>query len=371
MKELHDIIEAYNKAVSQNKQTALATVVKVEGSSYRRPGARMLITEDGEITGAISGGCLEGDALRKALLAMAQNKNKLEIYDTTGEDDATLGIQLGCNGIVYILFEPLQNNDENPILLLQKVVERRRDAVIATFFNENKLGEQKGTCCFVNEEENNCSSHALEFVVVESRAVLRQKQTSVVRYKEQSVLYQFVPPTVHLVVVGAGNDAQPLVEMAALLGWQTTLIDGRATHATRQRFPQAQNIIVSKPPDALSNLHVDEQTAFVVMTHNYNYDLHLLSQLLSSQSSYIGVLGPKSKLQRMLHDIEEKGIAITDAELNKIYGPVGLDIGAETAEEIAVSIIAEIKAALSGRKGTMLRDNTLYIHNRPFLLQYE
>ncbi len=108
MKELHDIIEAYNKARLQNKQIALATVVKVEGSSYRRPGARMLITEDGKITGAISGGCLEGDALRKALLAMAQNKNKLEIYDTTGEDDATLGIQLGCNGIVYILFEPLQ-----------------------------------------------------------------------------------------------------------------------------------------------------------------------------------------------------------------------------------------------------------------------
>ncbi|MDQ2752563.1 MAG: XdhC family protein, partial [Bacteroidota bacterium] len=234
MKELHDIIEAYNKAVLQSKQTALATVVKVEGSSYRRPGARMLVTEDGEITGAISGGCLEGDALRKALLAMAQNKNKLETYDTTGEDDATLGIQLGCNGIVSILFEPLQNNDAyNPIQLLQKAAQERKGAVIATIFNENKSLEQKGTCCFVNEEIS-CSLRVPDFVLDESKTVLRQKQTSVVRTDFQSVLYQYVSPAVHLVVVSAGNDAQPLIECATIIGWQTTVIDGRASHATKQ-----------------------------------------------------------------------------------------------------------------------------------------
>src|SRR5215475_1824495 len=113
MKELNDIIQAYDKALIQNKQTALATVVKVEGSSYRRPGARMLVTEDGGITGAISGGCLEGDALRKAQFAMFEQKNKLEIYDTTDEEDHKLGVQLGCNGIVYILFEPIQHEVEN------------------------------------------------------------------------------------------------------------------------------------------------------------------------------------------------------------------------------------------------------------------
>ncbi len=368
MKELYDIIQAYNKTRLQNKQAALATVVKVEGSSYRRPGARMLVTEEGEITGAISGGCLEGDALRKALLAMAQNKNKLEIYDTTSEDDATLGIQLGCNGIVYVLFEPLQINDaNNPIDLLQKVAEQRRDAVIATLFNENKQLQQTGTRYFVNEEQNCCSLNAPDFVVSESQTILRQKQTSVVKYKYQSVLYQFVPPAVHLVVAGAGNDAQPLIQMANLLGWQTTLIDGRVTHGTKQRFPQAQNIIVSKPADALYSLKIDEQTAFVLMTHNYNYDLQLFSQLLQSRCSYIGMLGPKTKLQRMLNDIEKSDVAIIASQLVNIYGPVGLDIGAETAEEIAVSIIAEIKAVLSGRKGTMLRDNALHIHQRPFI----
>src|SRR6185312_14167033 len=153
MKELNDIIYAYNKAVLQNKRTALATVVHVEGSSYRRPGARMLVTEDGEITGAISGGCLEGDALRKAQLAISQQKNKLEIYDTTDEDDVKFGVQLGCNGIVYILFETVNNNDvNNPINLLKNVAGQRNDAVLLTLFNLDKNAVQKGTCCFVNKD---------------------------------------------------------------------------------------------------------------------------------------------------------------------------------------------------------------------------
>src|SRR5215510_14267495 len=127
MKELNDIIRSYDKAVQLNMQAALATVVKVEGSSYRRPGARMLVTGDGEITGAISGGCLEGDALRKAQFAMFQQKNKLEIYDTTDDEDNKLGVQLGCNGIVYILFEPVNTQDENnPVNFLKKIGNERK-----------------------------------------------------------------------------------------------------------------------------------------------------------------------------------------------------------------------------------------------------
>src|SRR6476661_5452400 len=135
MKELHDIVQAYDKAIQQNKQTVLATVVKVDGSSYRRPGARMLVTEEGEITGAISGGCLEGDALRKAQFAMYQQQNKLQIYDTSDDEENKLGLQLGCNGIVYILFEPIKQDDENnPVNLLKKVAEQRKDAIITTAF---------------------------------------------------------------------------------------------------------------------------------------------------------------------------------------------------------------------------------------------
>ncbi len=371
MKELNDIVKAYQTAKQQNKQAVLATVVKVVGSSYRRPGARMLITEDGQITGAISGGCLEGDALRKALLAMSQQQNKLEIYDTTNEEDANLGVQLGCDGIVYILFEPVTEADINVISLLTKAVQERKDSVLATVFNPDKKRVQTGTICFVNNDENINLSGAEHGLVDEAITVLNDRNSVIKQSDVHSVLFQFVAPAIHLVIAGAGNDAQPLTEMASLLGWQITVADGRPAHATAQRFPKANAVWVAKPQQLLSFVETDSQTAAVLMTHNYNYDLALLEQLLGTDCAYIGVLGPKKKLQRMLDEVTEKGKTITQEHRSKLYGPVGLDIGAETSEEIAASIIAEIKAVLSNRSGASLKERPAAIHNRSIILQDE
>ena len=373
MKELNDIIIAYNKAVVQNKQTALATVVQVEGSSYRRPGARMLITEDGEITGAISGGCLEGDALRKAQFAMHQQKNKLEIYDTTDDEDNNIGIQLGCNGIVYILFEPIQNEDaNNPINLLKKVAEDRKDAVLVTLFNPNKNLIQKGTLAFINEEESFFVNDDLKPLQTECINILNHKSSLVKHYEGScSALFQFIPPSIQLVIVGAGNDAQPLVNMASLLGWNIIVADGRPAYATQQRFPNANKISITKPSEILSATHIDAQTAVVLMTHNYNYDVAALAQLINTNCSYIGVLGPKKKLHKMFDELNDKGIMVDDDTMQNIYGPVGLDIGAETAEEIALSIIAEIKAVFANRNGSSLKKRKIEIHERSIISQYE
>jgi len=373
MKELNDIILAYNKVVLQNKKAALATVVHVEGSSYRRPGARMLVTEDGEITGAISGGCLEGDALRKAQFAIFQRKNKLEIYDTTDEDDLKFGLQLGCNGIVYILFEPIQNDDvNNPINLLKRVAKQRKDAVLLTLFNSDKNTIQLGTCGVVNEDESIFMNDEIKHLIPESNYVLAQKSSAIKHYKEHSsVLFQFVSPAIQLVIAGAGNDAQPLVEMASLLGWNIIVADGRPTYATQQRFPKANKVLVTKPKEILSGLSVDAQTAFILMTHNYNYDIVVFEQLLNSNCAYIGLLGPKKKLHRMFDELTEKNIVINKEQHRKIYGPVGLDIGAETAEEIAVSVIAEIKAVFLNRQGKSLREREVAIHNRQLISQNE
>ncbi len=367
MKELNDIVAAYDKAVKQEKQSALVTVVKVDGSSYRRPGARMLVTEDGEITGAISGGCLEGDALRKAQLAMFEKRNKLEVYDTSDDEDNKLGIQLGCNGIVYILFEPLQFHDpHNPLNLLKKVAHSRKDAVIATIFNEDKRLHQQGTVCFTNESEMIalCADADLP---ADASAVLNSKNSFVKTYEDHTALFQFVPPSIQLVIIGAGNDTQPLTDMAYILGWDIIVIDGRPAYATQQRFPKAGKVQVTKPGEILNLVNADEQTAFVLMTHNYNYDLVALEQIIQTSSSYVGVLGPRKKLQKMFTELTEQGITITDDALQKIYGPVGLDIGAETAEEIALSVIAEIKAVFSGRKGTPLRERKVEIHERSIM----
>ena len=365
MKELSDIIKSYDKAVMQSRQTALATVVKVEGSSYRRPGARMLIAEDGQMTGAISGGCLEGDALRKAQLAILQQQNKLIVYDTTNEDDLQFGVQLGCNGIVTILFEPVKPDDaNNPINLLRMAAQQRQDAILATVFNENKTAEQKGTCCLITGTETSCTDYEMPTLIDEGKSLLRQKKSAVKEDANGSVLYQFIPPATQLVIVGAGNDVQPLVEMAFLLGWHVTVVDGRPLYATAQRFPKATRICLTKPGDILSSVTIDEQTAIVLMTHNYNYDLAALEQLISTNCKYIGTLGPKKKLQTMLSDLTEKGVVVTDDMMRGIYGPVGLDIGAETSEEIALSVLSEIKAVFSQRQGSSLKERTAEIHNR-------
>lgn len=371
MKELNDIILAYDKAVAQNKKAALATVVRVDGSSYRRPGARMLVTEDGDLTGAISGGCLEGDALRKAQFAMFQQQNKLEIYETTDEDDARLGVQLGCNGVVYILFEPIIHEDpNNPINLLRRAALKRKDAIIATVFSPTDKTQQTGTCCFINDDQK-ILSNDFPSLETDAQICLKQKNSIVKEYDDRYVLYQFIPPSIQLVLVGAGNDAQPLTELTYLLGWDVIIVDGRPAYATRDRFPKAGRICMVKPSEVLSAVDIDEQTAVVLMTHNYNYDIATLEQLLPTSCHFIGVLGPKKKFQKMLDDLIGKGIKITGEAMNRIYGPVGLDIGAETSEEIALSILAEIKAAFSKRNGASLKERIIEIHERSTIWQHE
>jgi xanthine dehydrogenase accessory factor len=169
-----------------------------------------------------------------------------------------------------------------------------------------------------------------------------------------------------LVVVGAGNDAIPMMNIADTIGWEVRVVDGRNTHAKPERFVSACQVLVSKPENVLEQIAIDEQTVFVLMTHNYNYDLAMLKALLQRDVKYIGMLGPKKKLDRMLDELKDEGIHLTDKQLNSIYGPVGLEIGAETAEEIALSIIAEIKAVFAGKKGLSLRENKDVIHSRLF-----
>ena len=174
---------------------------------------------------------------------------------------------------------------------------------------------------------------------------------------------EYLQPPVSLVIVGAGNDAIPMMQIAGILGWNITVTDGRNTHAKPERFTAACSVVVTKPESALEQIAVDEYTVFVLMTHNYNYDKAMLRALLTTNARYVGLLGPKKKLQMMLDELQNEGVEITGEKMKMIYGPVGLEIGAETAEEIAVSVIAEIQAVLSGKEGTSLRKKTDAIHS--------
>ena len=375
MKEIGDIVRAFDLAQSEGKRSALATVVHVEGSSYRRPGARMLVTEDGQLTGAISGGCLEGDALRKALFAINQQQNKLVTYDTTGDDDVQFGVQLGCNGIVHILFEPIDDRRAcHPIRLLRELIGERRDAVLVTLFSRDRSLEQPGTGLLYRD---NSVKIALpgdwqRLVMADVTGVAGKRVSAFKEYayndKRYNGFIEFIAPPPALVIAGAGNDVLPLVELTAMLGWHTTVVDGRAHHATTRRFAKADKVLVSMPDKVLEQLAPDNQTFFLLMTHNYNYDLSLLKGLVTKGFPYIGILGPRKKLDRMLDELRAGGMVLGVEQLAAIHSPVGLDIGAETAEEIAVSIVAEIKTFLSGAAAVSLKEKIDPIHGHPAVL---
>lgn len=374
MKELQDIIKIYEAASQQNKKSALVTVVHLDGSSYRRPGARMLVNDDGRITGAISGGCLEGDALKKALFAISEQKNTLFTYDTSKEDDSEMGIHLGCEGLIQVLFEKIDvEREDNPIQLLRKAIAMRQKAVVVTLFDlNNNQNKQYGTCLLLEENgtlTGKISLQQIEGAVLKDLAEVMQNGESVFKqYQSDEIsvtaFFEFLHPPVSLVVLGAGNDAIPLMKFADILGWDFRIVDRRPTHATQERYPTASQILVTNPDVALEQLSYDSRTFFVLVTHSYKCDYYMLRSLCAASVPYVGVLGPKKKLKRILEELEEEGIHLSGEKKATIFGPTGLDIGAETPEEIALSIVAEIQAVLTGKKGEMLTNKTEVIHSR-------
>lgn len=368
MKELQSIITAYEKSKSQNQKTALATVVKVDGSAYRRPGARMLVTEEGELTGAISGGCLEGDALRKAQAVIFQQKSMLVTYDTTDVDDQKFGIGLGCNGIIQVLIEPIDSEDaRNPVELLKISLENRIPGVLITVFSlKHSQAEQVGTKVLWKEKQAIGKSESLDSRLWESiqcKLVNFDSTNSTIKsypeLDEISVFYESIKPVTRVLLFGAGNDTIPVAKMADLLGWELVLIDGRKTHATDQRFPKAGKIVIAPANEAVAQLETDSNTVALLMTHNFEYEVVVLEHLLPLQLPYIGILGPRKKGLKLMERLELKGIRV---QTSNIYSPMGLDIGAEGSEEIALSALAEIKAVLSKKQPIFLREKEGPIH---------
>lgn len=376
MKEIREIINAYNKARKNEKRLALATLVHLNGSSYRRPGARMIVDEEGQLTGAISGGCLEGDALRKAVFCIHTQIPKLVVYDTSDEEDATIGIQLGCSGIIQVLFEPIDENDPlNPIELLKKAIHKRQNTVLVTLYTSQiKKSDTVGTSMLLEDsgEFHNNSSFQLvpETLMQDIKDTLTVKKSSFKSYQHNdntfNAFLSFISPPISLVIVGAGNDAIPLQSIAETLGWEVTIVDGRHTYAKIERFSSACQIIVSKPEKVLQQIPIDEKTVFVLMTHNYNYDYAILKALLGKNIPYIGALGPKKKLDNMIADLKAENIFLNERQKNILYGPVGLELGAETPAEIALSITAEIMSVMNNKKGGSLRNLVTEIHPRYF-----
>ncbi|RYY14187.1 MAG: XdhC/CoxI family protein, partial [Cytophagaceae bacterium] len=333
------------------------------------PGARMLVTEDGELTGAISGGCLEGDARQRARRAIFQGEPTLVTYDTRDEDDPRHGLGPGCQGVVRILLEPLNFEDEaNPLEILRGFAQHPTPAVLATVFETDTTGLKAavGQRVLLSEAGMVRGTALLAApLAAAARATLAQGQSQVLAIDTDAgpvrASLEILTPPLRLVVYGAGNDAQPLVHLAASLGWHITVVDGRPNLATAARFPEAAAVQVV-PVRELEKATPDPLAYHVLLSHNYAYDLAALQTLLGSPAPYIGLLGPRLKAQRLLDELDTAPAALVVQLRERLHSPIGLDLSSETPEEIALAIVAEIQALRSGRQGRPLKERAGTVH---------
>ena len=372
MKELQNILKALEQNKSSGQCAAIATLVKAQGSTYRRPGARMLITTEGQMVGSLSGGCLEGDVFEQAQEVLTSGKPIVVQYDTMSDEDIIWGLGLGCNGIVQILIERLEaENPFNHLTFLTECLHHRQVGVLATVFHiEGQVKAQVGTRLMVYPDGTLKSDIEDVDLVAQIRddawKALSDSRSKVKAYPlltgKAEVFIEVIQPPVPLMIFGAGHDAVPLVRLAQELGWYVTVVDSRQADGTRSRFPSADEVVLVRPEGISDRLRVNNRTMAVIMTHNYLHDLELLKILLPSPVRYLGILGPKSRTGKLLQDLQEQGITLSEQQLQRLYSPVGLNIGADTPEEIALSIVAEIQAVLGDRSGGSLRNYQGPIH---------
>ena len=364
MKELQTII-AKVQEFEPHTPAVLATVVDVRGSSYRLPGAKMLILENGENFGMVSGGCLEADVLERAKQVLKTNEPQVFVYDTTTNDDSVFALNMGCRGVIRILLEPVRRISY--LNFVRDCLRFRIPSAVATLV-ESKTETKIGSRLLFNTD----GVAANDFKNIGTAEILSDvydafdSQTSCLKtYDFGDVFIEIFKPPLNLVIFGAGADVAPLVEQSKNLGWRVSVVDHRSAFAKRERFPLADEILISRAENF--DVEIDENSAAVVMTHNYERDKKILQFLLKSSARYIGALGPKRRTESILRELSDTDEDFTENQLQKLYAPVGLDIGADTPEAIALSIVAEIQAVLAGREGGFLRNRQGSIYNRQTL----
>lgn len=371
MEELQRLLTAVAQFKQSGQRAAIATVVKTSGSVYRRPGARMLLTETGELIGAVSGGCLEKDVFERSQPFLLENQPPIVVtYDTTASEDLIWGLGLGCNGVVQVLIESIQSlSVSNSLELIDTCFRQQEIGAIATIFqvegeinipiSSRVLLKSDGT---IWHEIPDC--FLLEKLWQEIDRALSENRTQIVSYSLENgiveALIEVIQPPVSLLIFGAGSDVIPLVQFAKQLGWHVTVIDPRSSQFTPDRFPPVDRFIACKPEDLSAQITLTEQTIAVIMTHHYLQDQRLLRVLLPLPLQYLGILGPKQRTQQLLENLRDEGIVPNSSD--SLYSPIGLDLGAESSAEIALAIVAEIQAVVANRSGGFLRDRRGSIH---------
>ncbi|WP_169132665.1 XdhC family protein [Aromatoleum evansii] len=374
MNEMQGIIQCWERLRGLGEHAALATVVAVEGSTYRRPGARMLVSADGESEGSISGGCLERDVFRQAARVLHSGEPAVLVYDSTDEDVAE-GYSLGCNGVVVVLVEPVEPEGSSAALdfIADCLARRRRGALVTVYAVEGAGGARIGARLAVSDDRSVCAlgiddASLRSRLEGKAREALRDGRSTRVRLRtaegQVEAFVEFISPPPALTIFGAGHDAVPLAEFAKALGWHVSVVSRNAGHAIHGRFAGADRVLVADAETALAGQTDEGGAIAAVMTHNYFEDLRVLRALIPRRPRYVALLGPKRRTERLLVALEDEGLDVRGEALPWLHGPAGLDIGADTPEEIALAIVAEIRAVIAGRTGGFARVRRGPLHAR-------
>lgn len=333
--ELIKIFRAYQAAKEKGIQAALATVVALEGSSYRRPGVCMLLLENGEMTGAVSGGCVEKEIFRQTESVFKSQTPRMMTYDGR--------YRLGCEGILYILIEPFIP-DDTFLSSFWDVVRLRQQFAVSSYYSKVEgTDHQFGSCLQFQDD-------------------LFPLRPGFTPGPDKEVLSQVMNPCFKLLIVGAEHDAVQLCAFAALTGWEVVVIAPPTEEKNSTDFPGAREFYALLPED-LPVSDIDQQTAVVIMTHNYARDLQFLIRIKNVEPVYVGLLGPAKRREKLLAEILERVPDIPLEFFDRLHGPAGLNIGAETPQEIALAILTEILTVIRDKEPMPLKDKKANIHN--------
>jgi xanthine/CO dehydrogenase XdhC/CoxF family maturation factor len=352
---LHRLLPLLDRERVLGRAVVLATVLQTAGSTYRKAGAQMLLARSGEYAGLLSGGCLEGDLREHARRVLELGRPQLVTYDMRGPEDLLFGLGAGCEGAMDIFLLPIgPHNDWQPLARLAESLEARRQDALAIVVESALAQVPPGTIAVASMPAAAPGLDEPRHPVI-TRLLAAARQASGgprVSWFDHSAggVRAFITPLVlppALLVLGAGPDARPLVELAAFLGWHVTVADHRSAYADPLQFPRARRVLHARPEELPGLLEPAQFDAAIVMSHHLTTDLAYLRVLGSQRLSYVGLLGPAARRERLLSQLGAESAAL----LRRLRAPVGLDIGARTPEAIALAIIAEVHAALEARAG--------------------
>jgi xanthine dehydrogenase accessory factor len=333
----------------QGGAAVLVTLVRTEGSSYRRPGARLLLGR-GEYAGTISGGCLETEVVRKAAW-LAREGAVVQRYSTMFDDTAEVPFGLGCGGVVDLLLEPADTAECRALIAALEGSLAGETAIVLTWLPREGKRLRRAVLS-AGGDFLFASGGLTEPELVEARAgVLRRDWVEIM---PEGIYVERIAAPQRLFVLGAGDDAKPLVSMGALLGWSVTVMDGRTQLARAERFPEAERV-VALPSASADVLGIRPEDAVVLMTHSYEQDRELLEALLPLRPMYLGLLGARHRSSLLVSEVAAKLGRTIAACCEEVYAPVGLDLGGDGPEAIALAVIAEVQACCMGKLGASRR----------------